>query len=268
MTLKDAEFLDSRKFSIAEIARWFGVPPHMVGDVERSTSWGTGIEQQGLHFLIYSLLPWIELIEQSIRFSLVVQSERYYPKFNVNAILRMDAKAQADVFAILIENGVLNPNECRDLLDRNPRDGGDKYADPSMKVLRPTPPQDRQPPPDQQPPPDGAAAAQALDVARSLAAGRASDLLTEESRALAKLAKEHARSPDVWPSAVAGFYGRFAGRVAVAMACDKTAAKGWCETRRGLVLADGMVGLTDKQQSQAADALIALALTSGGSSPC
>jgi HK97 family phage portal protein len=129
MSLKDAEFLDSRKFSVADIARWFGVPPHMVGDVERSTSWGTGIEQQGLHFLIYSLQPWITLLEQAIRFSLVVQSETFYAKFNASAILRMDSKTQADVFSIMIDKGILNPNECRELLERNPREGGDEYVD-------------------------------------------------------------------------------------------------------------------------------------------
>jgi len=276
MTLKDAEFLDSRKFSVAEIARWFGVPPHMVGDVERSTSWGTGIEQQGLHFLIYSLLPWIELLEQSIRFSLVVQPERFYPKFNVGKLLQMDQKTQADMFATLIDTGVLNPNECRELLDRNPREGGDKYVDPAAK---PKPPATvRTAPPPMEPDDDAedaedaedtedtedtedagaAAASRALETARSIAQARAVELLDEEGRALARLAQQHARDADAFRATAATFYGRFASRVATAMVCDKTAAKGWCETRRGMVLADGIGAVT-----QDAAALVALALNGG-----
>lgn len=262
MTLKDAEFLDSRKFSVAEIARWFGVPPHMVGDVERSTSWGTGIEQQGLHFLIYSLQPWITLIEQAILFSLVVQPERYYAKVNAQAILRMDAKAQADVFGVLIDKGVLNPNECRELLERNPREGGDEYVDPAAKS-QPTPgvqtvPAPEEPPaePDEDDTED--TAAQALATARGIAQARAVELLEEEAQALTRLARQHAKEDDAFRVAAARFYGHFAGRVATAMACDRTAAKGWCETRRGMVLADGIGAVT-----QDAAALVALALNGG-----
>jgi len=265
MTLKDAEFLDSRKFSVAEIARWFGVPPHMVGDVERSTSWGTGIEQQGLHFLIYSLQPWITLIEQAIRFSLVVQPERYYAKVNASAILRMDAKAQADVFGVLIDKGVLNPNECRELLERNPREGGDEYVDVAKEPAPPgvrTVPAPEEPPdePPDEPDEDDAedATAQALATARGIAQARAVELLEEEAQALTRLARQHAKEADAFRAEAASFYGRFAKRVATAMACDKTAAKGWCETRRGMVLADGIGAVT-----QDAAALVALALNGG-----
>lgn len=257
MTLKDAEFLDSRKFSVAEIARWFGVPPHMVGDVERSTSWGTGIEQQGLHFLIYSLLPWIELIEQSIRFTLVVQPERYYPKFNVNAILRMDAKAQADVFGVLIDKGVLNPNECRELLERNPRPGGDVYADPAKPKPKAAPPAleprpgDEDDEEDEEPP--------ALGVARALANARAAELLQEEAEALRNLGKEHAKSAAAWRAAVAGFYGRHAARVASAMVCSRQAARAWCEGRRDSLLSSGLAALQAAPDAQGTLADLALA---------
>jgi HK97 family phage portal protein len=238
MTLKDAEFLDSRKFSVAEIARWFGVPPHMVGDVERSTSWGSGIEEQGLQFLVYSLLPWIELIEQSIRFTLVVQPETFYPKFNVNAILRMNAKAQADVFSILIDKGVLSPNECRELLDRNPRDGGDEYVDVAKPVEPPAPPLrmlPREEPEEDEP--DEAAAAS--DMARRLAKARTDELLREEDAALAKMARQHASDPEAWRAAVTGFYGRFPRRICNTGVCSLLQARAWCAQRRDLVLSEG-----------------------------
>lgn len=241
MTLKDAEFLESRKFSVAEIARWFGVPPHMVGDVERSTSWGTGIEQQGLHFLIYSLLPWIELLEQSLRFWLVVQPEKFYPKFNVGALLRMDQETQASVFATLIDKGVLNPNECRELLDRNPRDGGDEYVNPAKPTAAPPPrlPPGRPPGEDEgediEDENEAARAAAALKVTKT----RAQELLAEEGQALAKMARQHSKDSEAWRSAVAGFYGRFARRIASTGIRSLPEARAWCAARRDHVLVAG-----------------------------
>jgi HK97 family phage portal protein len=234
MNLKDAEFLDSRKFSVAEIARWFGVPPHMVGDVERSTSWGTGIEQQGLYFLVYSLLPWIELLEQSIRFTLVVQADRFYPKFNVNAILRMDAKTQADVFEKHIENGIRSPNECRELLELNPREGGDDFVDPAKKADPPAPPPT--PPPGDGDDDDGD---QDRALATKLAQARVNELLAEEQTALVKIAQRHAASSKSWRSAVTGFYGRFPRKIAQTKITVLDTAKVWCAARRELVLTNG-----------------------------
>ena len=240
MNLKDAEFLDSRKFSVTEIARWFGVPPHMVGDVERSTSWGTGIEVQGLQFLIYSLQPWIELMEQSIRFTLVVQEDRFYPKFNVSALLRMDAKTQAAVFESHIQNGILSPNECRELLERNPREGGDEYVDPA-KAAAP-PPAPPRPPDDPDDSDDDAdeppADAHAADV-RQIAAAHVSELLAIEKSGLVEMAAKHAKSQRSWRAAVTGFYGRFSKRIAETGLLPSEAAKQWCVARRDIVLSDG-----------------------------
>lgn len=268
MTLKDAEFLDSRKFSVAEIARWFGVPPHMVGDVERSTSWGTGIEQQGLHFLIYCLEAWIALIEQSIRFSLVVQPERYYPKFNTGALLRMDQKTQADVFGTYIDKGVYSPNDCRALLDMNPRPGGDRYKDPGPAAAPIPTRQAAQEPPDSEDDededPEPAEARRAMARARAIAQSRAVELLDEELQALGRLAKQHAKSAGAWEESAARFYGHFAGRVATALACEKAAAKAWCETRRCLLLASGLGALQATGQRPAEEALVGLALSNGG----
>jgi len=232
----------------------------MIGDVERSTSWGSGIEEQGLGFLIYSLQPWITLIEQAILFSLVVQPERYYPKINATAILRMDAKAQADVFSVLIDKGVLNPNECRELLERNPREGGDKYVDPAPKPAVPT--VRALPPPEPDEPDEEDEAAEARATARVLAQARAVELLDEERQALIRLA-EHAKDTAAFRATAAAFYGRFAGRVATALACDKTAAKGWCETRRGLIIASGLAGLAHGC-GDASETLVSLALSNGG----
>ena len=255
LNLKDQEFLDSRKFSVAEIARWFGVPPYMVGDVERSTSWGTGMEEQELVFLVFSLGPWIELVEQSIRFALVVQPDRYYPKFNAGGLLRMKAEVQANVISKYIEWGVYSPNDARELLERNPRQGGDEYRDPTKVAAPSTPPKDAPPEPTQ--PSDSGTE----ERARLVASARAAELLDEEARGLRRLATEHAKNAAAWPAAVAGYYGKFAGRVVAAMVCSKDAARNWCETRRGIVLAEGMANLTgNPHHGEALAALTDLAL--------
>jgi len=130
MTNDDAQFLETRKFTITDIARWFGVPPHMIGDVERSTSWGTGIEQQSIGFVTYGLMPWLTLFEQCFEAPLVYRPEEYL-RFNVSGLLRADIKTRYEVYDIAIRNGIMSPNGCRALEDENPREGGDIYVTPT-----------------------------------------------------------------------------------------------------------------------------------------
>jgi len=130
MSNDDAEFLETRKFSVAEIARWFGVPPHMIGDVERSTSWGTGIEAQTIGFVAYGLLPWLTLFEQAFESALIVEPDAYL-RINVKGLLRGDTAARFEVYDIAIRNGIYSPNDCREFEDDNPREGGDVYVTPT-----------------------------------------------------------------------------------------------------------------------------------------
>lgn len=81
------QFLESRRWQTTEIARWFGVPPHLVGDVEKSTSWGTGIEQQNLGLNTYTLSGHITPIEQRLSRE-VVQTRGQYAEFNLDKLMR------------------------------------------------------------------------------------------------------------------------------------------------------------------------------------
>ena len=121
----DAQLLESRAFSVEEICRWFRVPPFMVGHSEKSTSWGTGIEQQMLGFLTFTLGPWLRRIEQSIRKDLLTPGDRlrYYPKFNVEGLLRADSAGRAAFYTAMVNNGVLTRDEVRELEDREPMGG-------------------------------------------------------------------------------------------------------------------------------------------------
>lgn len=118
----DAQFLESRQFQVAEIARWFGIPPHMLYDVDRSTSWGTGIEQQGIQFVVYSLRPWLTRFEQRITREATPQGN--YSKYVVEGLMRGDSAARAAFYTQMLNNGALNIDEVRDLEDREPLPGG------------------------------------------------------------------------------------------------------------------------------------------------
>ena len=127
---EQAQFLETRKFQINEIARIFRVPPHMVGDLEKSSF--SNIEQQSLEFVKYTLDPWVVRWEQSIQRALLTQDEKalYFVKFNLEGLLRGDYQSRMNGYAIGRQNGWMSANDIRELenLDRIPaEDGGDLY---------------------------------------------------------------------------------------------------------------------------------------------
>lgn len=127
---EQAQFLETRKFQINEIARIFRVPPHMVGDLEKSSF--SNIEQQSLEFVKYTLDPWVIRWEQSLMRSLFSHDEKksYFVKFNVEGLLRGDYQSRMNGYATARQNGWMSANDIRELenLDRIPAEaGGDLY---------------------------------------------------------------------------------------------------------------------------------------------
>lgn len=129
MTAEDAQWIESRKFSRSDIAMFFGVPPHMIGDTEKASSWGTGIEQMSLGFVKYTLEDYLAEWEQSIARDLITEPT-IYARFNRNALLRGDTKARKDFYQSGLQWGWLSPNEVRALEDMNPREGGEAFYPP------------------------------------------------------------------------------------------------------------------------------------------
>lgn len=126
----DAQFLDSRKFQIAEIARIYRVPLHFLNELDRATF--SNIEQQSLEFVTYSLTPYVVRWEQALNKSLLLPNERqnYFCKFNVDGLLRGDYHSRMQGYAIGRQNGFLSANDIRELEDLNPisdADGGNLY---------------------------------------------------------------------------------------------------------------------------------------------
>ena len=127
---EQAQFLETRKFQINEIARIFRVPPHMVGDLEKSSF--SNIEQQSLEFVKYTLEPWVIRWEQSIQRTLLTEAEKaqYFVKFNLEGLLRGDYQSRMNGYATARQNGWMSANDIRELenLDRIPaEEGGDLY---------------------------------------------------------------------------------------------------------------------------------------------
>jgi HK97 family phage portal protein len=128
MPPQDMQFLETRKFQVNEIARLYGLPPHLLSQQERQTSWGTGIEQNNIGFVVYTLEPtWFTRVEQRVTMELLpagLQAE-----YVVQGLMRGDSAARADFYKTLYEIKSMSPNEIRERESLPPRDGGDDFFD-------------------------------------------------------------------------------------------------------------------------------------------
>ena len=127
---EQAQFLETRKYQLNEIARIFRIPPHMIGDLEKSSF--SNIEQQSLEFVMYTLDPWVIRWEQAIQRALLSGGEKrqYFVKFNVDGLLRGDYQSRMNGYAVGRQNGWLSTNDIRELENLNrisPELGGDLY---------------------------------------------------------------------------------------------------------------------------------------------
>jgi len=134
MSATDMQFLEQRNFQRYDIAMFFGVPPHMIGATEKSTSWGSGIEQMGIGFVTYTLNDWLVTWQEALKRDVIDEREwetvdvRFFPQ----ALLKGDTKTQWDAFTKGRQWGIYSANDVRSLLDINPREdeAGDDYAVP------------------------------------------------------------------------------------------------------------------------------------------
>ncbi|QFH71065.1 phage portal protein [Enterobacter sp. E76] len=133
---QDSEILAARKFQVAELARFYGVPPHLVGDVDKTTSWGSGIEHQNLGFLQYTLKPYLDRWEYSIERWLVKESEQgvIHAEHNLDGLLRGDSTSRASFMQIMVNTGIRTVNEVRRLDNLPPLPGGDVATRQSQNI--------------------------------------------------------------------------------------------------------------------------------------
>jgi HK97 family phage portal protein len=187
-----AQFLETRKHQIAEVASWYRVPLHLINQLERSTN--NNIEHQSLEFVKFTMLPWFFKWEQAIDRDLFgpIEGRRYFAEFQLQGLERGDMKSRVEYYTGMTNAGAISPNEIRGFENLNPRDGGDVYLEPMN--MRPG----GNPAPSQQP---TAASARrrmlpiAGDAARRIARGA--------KRELDKLARKHLQDGDVDAAAFA-----------------------------------------------------------------
>ena len=127
---EEAQFLETRKFQINEIARLYRIPPHMVGDLEKSSF--SNIEQQSLEFVKFTLDPWVIRWEQAMQRSLLLPKEKqeFFIRLNVDGLLRGDYQSRMNGYSVARQNGWLSANDIREMEDMNPipdEEGGNLY---------------------------------------------------------------------------------------------------------------------------------------------
>lgn len=128
MPLQEAQFVESMKFNKAQISMIYKVPLHKLNELDKATF--SNIEHQSIEYVRNTLQPWIVNFEQELNVKLFLdhdQKSGHYVKFNIDSELRGDSKTQAEYLKTLHETGVLNKDEIRELLERNPIENGDKY---------------------------------------------------------------------------------------------------------------------------------------------
>lgn len=130
MTPADVQLLETRKFSVEDIARWFGIPSAMINDTEKTTTWGTGIDQLIQGFYKFRLRPMLESLEQAIekRILTPAQRRRYSVEFSLDAILRGSLKDRLETGAQAVQNGLMTRNEWRQLENLPPMEGADELT--------------------------------------------------------------------------------------------------------------------------------------------
>jgi hypothetical protein len=217
-----AQLLESRKFTRGEIAGIYHIPPHLLGDVEKNTSWGSGIEELNIGFVVYCLLPILRQIEQErtrklFRPDLLPGDRGLFVEHNLAGLLRGDSKKQAETIQIYINLGILAVNEARRLLGFNPAPGGNvRFFPLNMGRIDADTGEDLPPPEGGQsgrtPPasPGTGAAAKALAALRKTLARDAARLLRKEAAEAVKAAKR----PSEFGAWLTDFYARHAAAVA------------------------------------------------------
>jgi phage portal protein BeeE len=223
LTPEKAQMLLSRKFSVNEIARWLGVPPHMIGDLDRATF--SNIEHQGQEFVTYYLGSWLSLFEFAINDQLVFQPKRFYAEFTRDALVRGDIATRWQAYVAAITTGTVTRNEIRKLENRNPLPGLDKPLDPAHLTGK-------------QPKAKGptSVSEKASAQAEAIVQGAAARVLRKEIAAVQKLAVKHAANGDAFAAAVTEFYQGHVPLVMSTLALSDVAADEYCSGQAAQVL--------------------------------
>ena len=243
MSMADAQFLQQEEFTMVQLAQFLGIPPHMLELVSRTTSWGTGIAEQTIGFMVYTMDPWLTELEESIDRDMLDSGTTHYSKFNRKAVLAANMRERASFYQALTGIKAMTPNEVRDAEDMDPVEWGDEPL----------------PAPNESPDGGNGGSGQAMAIAEE-SAGR---LIRKEIARITHLAQRTASDTAAFQQAVTEFYAEHAEDVAQALHMDLGAAIDYSEEQRTAVLAGG-IGVMGTWESERVAALAELALRETG----
>lgn len=252
LTPEKAQMLLSRKFSINDIARWLGLPPHMLGDLDRATF--SNIEHQAQEFVTFALGSWLSLWEFAINVQLVGQPNRFYAEFKREALARGDLKTRWAKHVMSVNAGIESVDEVRSIEGLNKRGGkADELRQPQNITGRPSAgPTD----PDEDDEDE-------TDRAQAIAVASAGRVLRKEIKAVQRLAVRHAADGDAFAAAVTEFYAAHAALVVEALSMTDVQAREYCSQQAAQALAGWVPAIESWDSAHYAAGLAALALEEG-----
>jgi HK97 family phage portal protein len=222
-----AQMIESEEHNAEDICRWMRVPPFMIGLTAKSTSWGTGIEQQNIGFVTYTILPYTVRWQQAISRDLILAPDKYYVEFVLDGLLRGDSASRYNVYRIGRELGMYTPNDLLRFENQNPRTdpGGDEYV-PDMGRSLTT----------QQTTPEAASPPTARY--RHLLSAQAERIVRKEMQALEREYHKLKAHSD-WAAVVQSFYLDHASFVSELLGVTHAQAVHYCEAQRQTVATNG-----------------------------
>lgn len=240
---KDSQFIEAGESTAEQIAgQYFGVPPHMVGLTSKSTSWGSGLEEQNLGYITFTAQPWMTEWEQSSTRDLLIAPQKYFIEFLPEALLRGRMLDRYNAYQIARNNGWMNADEIRHRENMNPLpDGaGQVYLQPlNMQPVGEPPLR---------------AGGSNTERLRAIAQESAARVVRKEVAALTKAANRGRLDAEL-----AEFYGEHAGFVAQTLAVPLDVAQRWANEQQAEIAEHGAQGMGDWETRRTA-ALVALVL--------
>lgn len=222
LTHEQAQLLATREFQARDVGRWVGVPPHMYGEITRNTSWGSGVEQMSIGFVMYVLLDWASIWEWAIDSDLLIGNvgDRHYTKFTLDGLLRGDTKARHAAYASGLQNRYYTRNEVRAFEDMNPAPGGDVFDAP-------------------RPAPGGGRAPAQAHVPRGFVEDAAARVVRKEQTAMTRAARRYEGDGAGWETAVRTFYANHPAYVSELLRASPQVAERYCREQAEVLLSDG-----------------------------
>jgi len=242
---QDAQLVEQLDWSVADIARFFNVPLHMIQAMTKSTSWGSGMEEMNAEFVVFTLMPWLSNFENMAQKKLVAAPRTYFVEFLVDALVRGKLLDRYQAYNIGRNGGWLSINDVRRLENMNPVPGGDQYMQPlNMQEI------------------EAPAMGMRMGHYQLLLREAALRVVRKEIAAMGKASRRSAGDAALWAAAVDEFYDGHVETVMQTLQIGRREAMGYCTEQAEALLARGVAAMEEWETRRVAD-LIEIAMKRG-----